>query len=183
MKNFKLYWHGKFFILTILFFTYFHNISSAQLTKEVLFWYISYDSSAESSNLDGLNLRGGNDFKTKRKYINRYQFVEFGLYNSDTTDGYEFKEANKKWYIFQAGKWKIFFDPLSPHKKRSFSIAGDSYYLKYKGIWYLKKNKTYLLKLEPIGFKTTVNVTYFFNIEKGIIGVRTNDIIYLRDPL
>lgn len=174
--------YSKYFITTIVFINCF-IASYSQFIKEELYSYNFYDSTSIPQNSNRIEFRDSHDFQYTRKYTTKNQFEEFGLYNSDTTEGYKFKIINKVWYVYQLNKWNVFFDAASPYKKRIFIVGDNRYYLKYTGIHYFKKHKTYILKLEPLGFVTSVKIVYFFDKEKGVIAVKTDGAVYLRDPL
>lgn len=172
----------KYFISSFIFVNLFF-VANSQFIKEEVYSFNVYDSASIHQNPNGIESGISHAFQYIRKFSAKNQFEEFGLYNSDTTDGYKFKINNKVWYIYQLNRWNVFFDAAAPYKKRSILIGDDRYYLNCLGVRYLNKHKTYMLKLEPLGFVTSVRVIYFFEKEKGVIAVKIDGALYLRDPL
>lgn len=124
------------------------------------------------------------EFISQRVYISENQFAEKGLFVKDRSNKATiyFKRLDEKWYIKNFGsKWQLFYSNSKKKPMPTIKMNGKVFRIKWKKDETLFKKNVSVFVMRPVGFISNHQPDYFFDVHKGVIGIKAEDVMLVRE--
>lgn len=134
--------------------------------------------------ISGFYLHSELEFTYHRIFLPDSSFKEVGLFiredNSQTACHFKIKKGN--WYIKNKNKWELFYSvnkQISPRVQ----IAGRWYKFEATKTGEINGNNSIIYKPKLINGQSGEEIYYWFNPQKGIIMLKSDDVELIREDL
>ena len=124
------------------------------------------------------------EFTSKRVNLSNNEFAEKGLFvrDSSKTAAIYFKCYNDKWYIKNfGGKWQLFYSGSKQQPMPVITINKKLFRINWKKSEIFSGVKVDVFRLKPEGFISNHLPDYLFDCRKGVIGLRTGNVLLIRE--